>query len=87
MKYNYLVIEFHDNDFSRDFIGGLTRFYKDCCENNFFSKTDYDPSERLEQISKKNLLHPLLLNYFIGEIFPNHAEHVVRSHRFYENSK
>ena len=56
MKYNYLVIEFHDNDFANDFRKGLEKFYKDCKDNGLF-KGKIDAAERLESINNAGLLH------------------------------
>lgn len=77
MKNAFLVIEFHDNDFSKDFTDGLTRFYQDCKQDNLF-KGEFDASERLIEINKAGLLHPILLNYIIGASYMNRAEHPVR---------
>lgn len=78
MKYRYLVIEFHDNDFGQDFTDALKKFYADCKGNDLFKDNKFDPSERLEEISRAGLLHPILHNYVVGFCIVNRPEHATR---------
>lgn len=78
MRYNYLVIEFHDNDFTRDFTDALKKFYADCRSNNLFKGDKYDASERLKDINDGGLLEPILSNYVIGCCISNRPEHATR---------